>query len=196
MERLEALKMAYLLDRENETLMREFFLELQNAIYKTIHKKKLTSLSDDMRDELVQTVLLEVHKRLENINNVLAYAQVVFSNLFFKAVRKQGEKTPYDNKEFEIEVENSFNDKFKVLDEKVLDRIKDIINALPPPNNILLAAKFIKKKKHKELAAELGVPINQIGVKTERAMKRFMKTLKSDYRDLLQELADHFDKEI
>ncbi len=196
MERLEKLKTACLLDRNNDMVTRDFFLELQRCMYATIRKKKLTSLPNDISEQIVLDVLVEVYNKLEKISNVLAYAQAILVKMFFKTVKQRANETPLFDKDEESLIKNSFSDKFKTLDENHLERLREIITMLPPPNNVLMSAKYLQKKQHKELASELNVPVNQIGVKTERAFKKFIKTLKEDHKELFVKLADYFDKEI
>jgi RNA polymerase sigma factor (sigma-70 family) len=196
MERLQKLKEACLREKGNDAAIRTFFIELQRCIYFTINQKKLRSLPNEQMEEIVQNVLMAVYKQLDSVDNVLLYAQKILFKMFFTAVRKREKEALLFNKEIEENDNDEFSQRFKELEESPLEELKAVISGLKPPNNILLSARFFEKRRHKDLSEELGIPINQIGVRMNRAMNHFMKTLKKEHEGLLHELSDYFDREI
>lgn len=193
-DELEELKETYLLNRENYIVMQEFFSSLALCLSKTLKNKKYT-LSKYEADELVQSVLIEVNKRLEKVENVLAYSQKIMKIMFFKMVRKRPDHALI-SKEIEQQAcePNSFHNRCMEMAPDLEEKLKHAINSLPPPNNRIVQALFYDKATHKELAKELGVPINQIGMKKKRAIKRLQEIVRNN-QVLYEELENIFGRE-
>jgi len=197
MERLEKLKLAYCLNKNNEEILRDFLCSLEQSLKKFVFKKKF-DISPLERDEIIQLTLLKILEHIDNIQNIIAYSQVAIKNFYLQRVIKRREKTLFiEEGNFDIEESSSdqFHDKVKLLPTKLEKELRNIIENMPPPNNEVLKARYFGAS-HKEIAEKLDVPVNHVGMYITRAEKRLMRKLKNENRKFYEKLADHFGKEV
>ena len=198
MERLEKLKVAYLLNKESEETLRELLCLLEQSLKKIIKKREF-NLSTLERDEIIQFTLLNILEHIDQIESIGAYSQITLRNIYLRFdSRRQRKATFIEKGHFDVPAPSSdlFRDRFKDLPAQMEARLRKIIKSMSSPNSDVLKARYLEGLSHKEMAKKLRIPTNHIGMYIRRAEKRFMKKLKNDNQMFYKKLAEHFGKEI
>lgn len=193
-EKIEALKKEWLSDRGNTVVLKEFVTLLQRCLMMILSTHKY-SVSDHEAQELMHEVISQVVLRLDSVEKVVGYAHRILHCEFMRMVaeRKRRESVPLDDETDHEAKLPSFSERCLGMDAALIEQLKEVILQLPPPHDRIANAYYFEKCSHKELAKELGFPVNQIGERIKRATAMLRKVLKDSFGTLYINMAEVLD---